>query len=388
MKKRKIQKGRALSIMTLGLAAVSLVSVGFSAWVIQMEANVTASQITASVAEVENQTVTFETITLGNDTSIHFDAADGDNKGSIIAKDIVQSGEPGAPDYMYSFAFKTVLLDTQAYSAIEGKQTFKGLTIQTVEVVNNDYDAEEDKTFHQLSSFVNATTGVQGLTGRDGDKQVISTPTIINSAVKRTTTGNQTVDHVVSSGNTVSAKMPLVASDALNFGNSTEPKTIYLMKKDVIYTAATETEPSNNGIDLKDVTSTLTEPDGADFSKWNIKIVIEKEKLLETTGIDNDYTYTFTCTFKVNYGEKYKGLNPSLCDGAEQDAFYTAAGFTKTGDEFNLPPVKDIKNSNDAVLYDGIATDLKNLYSANGNKLEHTIFHSPTEDKIEITKPQ
>ena len=88
MKKFNLKKGRALSATVLGLAALSLVGVGFSAWVIQTEKTASIESITVSVAEVKNNTVTIAGAVDGTNNSFKLDAAYGDDKGDIIAEGV------------------------------------------------------------------------------------------------------------------------------------------------------------------------------------------------------------------------------------------------------------------------------------------------------------
>ena len=103
--KRKIKKGRSAAIVTLGLAAVSLVSVGFSAWIIQTATMEETTEITVNVADVNNQTINITDVAL-TDSTFEFDALKTDNQGEIIwGKDTANPDDDAGEDLTWGFEF-------------------------------------------------------------------------------------------------------------------------------------------------------------------------------------------------------------------------------------------------------------------------------------------
>ena len=104
--KRKIKKGRSAAIVTLGLAAVSLVSVGFSAWIIQTATIEETTEITVNVANVNNQTIDITDVALTADSTFEFDALKTDNQGEIIwGKDTQNAEDDAGEDLTWGFKF-------------------------------------------------------------------------------------------------------------------------------------------------------------------------------------------------------------------------------------------------------------------------------------------
>lgn len=338
MKKRKIKKGRITSFVTLGLAAVSLVSVGFSAWIIRIETASSPVQINTTVADVENQTVGIN-IVANADSSLSFDAANGDGNGEIIASNTV------VEDYTFGVSFNVVLDKSNT-------SIFNGISISTREILNSDYDSLESKSFYELAQY--------------GEGQVINFPTVLSKADKLNT-GTGKYEQILPA-ETVNEPivMPLIAKDAITGLTLDDPekmeKTIYLNKQ-------------NDNNTVFDVTA-LYEADTANYKDYNIVVGITLADNVATTEDLNDVVYTFNVTFTVAYGNAYKGLNPSLCDGAEEDSVYQNAGFSKQDDKFVLPAI------------DTIIQDLNDLNTINGNGLEHTLHHIPGSTGVTIEKKQ
>lgn len=289
MKKFNLKKGRALSATVLGLAAVSLVGVGFSAWVIQTEKTASIENITVSVAEVKNNTVTIAGAVDSTNKSFKLDAASGDNAGDIRAEDVTENDQNWAINITFS------LTDAQARG---NSQIFKGLSISTSEKQETSIAAEHPY------SYLDAEGG-----------NILSMPVIISS--------NAT-------------EMALVDSEALKYVETGDAgkQTFNLYR---------------NGDTITDVTdSTHVNHDDA-----NITLEISRVANGETL-----FDYTIKATFEVKWGSKYKGFNPSLCDGANE-AVNTAFG------EEEKPTISEIE------------TDLTNIGYLNGSQINHVVYHDP-----------
>lgn len=83
MKKKNIKKGRLATYTIFGLASVSLIAVGFSAWIIQSDTVEALGDVTVQVAEVDNQRVQILEATMTDD-AFKLDAAANDTTGPIV----------------------------------------------------------------------------------------------------------------------------------------------------------------------------------------------------------------------------------------------------------------------------------------------------------------
>lgn len=289
MKSKKILKGRTLSTLVLGLAAVSLVGVGFSAWVIQTQTTADIESVTVSVGEVKNNSVTIQNANVTDSTFV-LDAKVGDNQGGIVYE-----GSAIEDDYSWEISFEVDLTLEQAYST-EGKQVFNGITLITKEK----YTVSEGES--PLYTF-----------------PLAETDTILDLPV---TFGSD--------------EMPLVDKNALNFEGAS--KEIYL----------------NRATD-----GTVSQVESTD--SYNISVSITKA--LKTESV---YTYTFLAEFTLKWGEKYKGYNPSLCDGADATVNEAFGGIE------NLPNITSSTPEGDS-----IEKDLNLLNGLNGHQINHTLVHDP-----------
>lgn len=84
----RFTKGKTIGFVTAGLAVVSLIGVGFSAWVVNgNSSNVTTDgNVTVSVADITDKRITISKLTLNANGGIKFDAAAGDATGPIVSK--------------------------------------------------------------------------------------------------------------------------------------------------------------------------------------------------------------------------------------------------------------------------------------------------------------
>lgn len=289
MKNKKLFKGRTISTLVLGLAAVSLIGVGFSAWVIQTQTTADIESVTVNVADVKNNSVTIEDAAVSDSTFV-LDAKVGDNQGAIIYE-----GSASEDDYSWSITFAVNLTEEEAYST-EGKQVFNGFSLTT----NEKYTVAEGDT--PLYTFPSAETDT-----------ILELPATFGGS-----------------------EMPLVDKNALNFtGNST---SIYLNRV-------------SNG--------TVSKVDNSEDANISVSIA----KALKQ---DDVYTYTFTVEFTLKWGEKYKGFNPSLCDGAD------ASANSAFGGAENLPDITSSTSEGDS-----IEKDLNLLRGLNGHQINHTLIHDP-----------
>lgn len=102
----RFTKGKTIGFVTAGLAVVSLIGVGFSAWVVNgNSSNVTTDgNVTVSVADITDKRITISKLTLNANGGIKFDAAANDATGPIVSDGVEQ----------LSFNIKFPLLDVPA----------------------------------------------------------------------------------------------------------------------------------------------------------------------------------------------------------------------------------------------------------------------------------
>lgn len=79
----KLNKGKLLGIVAAGLSTVSLMGVGFAAWVINGGDNKDVENITITVAGTQDNTITFDPAPTLTDGTINFDAKANDTTGPI-----------------------------------------------------------------------------------------------------------------------------------------------------------------------------------------------------------------------------------------------------------------------------------------------------------------
>lgn len=72
--KNKLNKGKTIGIVAASLAAVSLLGVGYSSWIIQHKAETTISNVSVSVADVTDSGIDLSDASVANSTSLKFDA--------------------------------------------------------------------------------------------------------------------------------------------------------------------------------------------------------------------------------------------------------------------------------------------------------------------------
>lgn len=98
----KIKHNKILTYSMLGLAAVSLVGVAFSSWLVQETQGAKVENITVSVADVQDESliITDAKVDAKNSTFL-FDAKEDDKTGPII-----YTGDTGGEDLTFGITFK------------------------------------------------------------------------------------------------------------------------------------------------------------------------------------------------------------------------------------------------------------------------------------------
>ena len=98
----KIKHNKILTYSMLGLAAVSLVGVAFSSWLVQEIQGAKVQNITVSVADVQDKSLIITNAKLDEkDSTFLFDAENNDTTGPII-----YTGNTGGEDLTFGITFK------------------------------------------------------------------------------------------------------------------------------------------------------------------------------------------------------------------------------------------------------------------------------------------
>lgn len=98
----KIKHNKILTYSMLGLAAVSLVGVAFSSWLVQEIQGAKVENITVSVADVQDKSLIITEAKLDeNNSTFLFDAKEDDTTGPII-----YTGNTGGEDLTFGITFK------------------------------------------------------------------------------------------------------------------------------------------------------------------------------------------------------------------------------------------------------------------------------------------
>lgn len=98
----KIKHNKILTYSMLGLAAVSLVGVAFSSWLVQEIQGAKVESITVSVADVQDKSLIITDAKVdGNNSTFLFDAKENDATGPII-----YTGDTGGEDLTFGITFK------------------------------------------------------------------------------------------------------------------------------------------------------------------------------------------------------------------------------------------------------------------------------------------
>lgn len=138
MKKKNIKKGRLATYTIFGLASVSLIAVGFSAWIVQTDIVVTLDEVTVQVAEVDNQIVQILEAEM-TDGSFKLEPAKDDDVGPIVS-----DGE-NYEDLSLGFVFQW---------AIEDSPNFNGINYRLIATETIDNGTGTQITDPTLSDFV------------------------------------------------------------------------------------------------------------------------------------------------------------------------------------------------------------------------------------------
>lgn len=116
MKKNKFQKGKSLAIAVFGLAAVAVVGVGFSSWVISFSQTGKVENVTLTVADIEDGSV-YIVNEQKTDDSFVFDAANSATTGTVT------HGGTTSEDLDIEFKFDLLYRDAKKIQNVKAVMT-------------------------------------------------------------------------------------------------------------------------------------------------------------------------------------------------------------------------------------------------------------------------
>lgn len=116
----KFNKGKIIGIACASLAAVSLVGVGFSSWVISTRNEATTDNVSVTVANTSDKRIAISDAKVSDDDkSINFDCKNTDKTG-----DIQYSGETGGEDLHFTITYNVTLGADLADGEYKGIQAY------------------------------------------------------------------------------------------------------------------------------------------------------------------------------------------------------------------------------------------------------------------------
>lgn len=119
----KLNKGKLLGIVAAGLSTVSLMGVGFAAWVINGGANKDTDSIQITVAETVDHSITFDSVSV-SEPAISFDAKMDDKTGPITG-----DGE-NDEDLNFSIEYTLTCADKSKFGGVKAYMTIADATAE------------------------------------------------------------------------------------------------------------------------------------------------------------------------------------------------------------------------------------------------------------------
>lgn len=171
----RFTKGKTIGFVTAGLAVVSLIGVGFSAWVVNGNSSnvATDGNVTVSVADITDERITIFNLKLNANNGIKFDAAKDDTTGPIVSKD-------GAEQLSFSIMFTldvsspiSKFKNIEAYMSIDESDSTKKSAFETAIGNTKNYIVTP---VHYESTHTNASSNATDLipTGKSLSSNVTS----------------------------------------------------------------------------------------------------------------------------------------------------------------------------------------------------------------------
>ncbi len=119
----KLNKGKLLGIVAAGLSTVSLMGVGFAAWVITGGANKDIGNIQITVADTQDKSIKFTSASVSEDNStISFDAKKDDTTGPITGDGTYDE------DLNFSIKYTLTCADASKFGGVKAYMTIEDAT--------------------------------------------------------------------------------------------------------------------------------------------------------------------------------------------------------------------------------------------------------------------
>lgn len=185
----KFNKGKIIGIACASLAAVSLVGVGFSSWVISTRNPVSTGNVTVNVAETFDKRIVIDEVRV-SDPNIKFDCKKGDSVG-----DIQYTGDDnGGEDLSFTITYNVTLLGANLTDGeYQGIKAYYSMIDESE--INKKFTALIGKNYFTMPISNSEDSATQIADGTkvqpEGDKNVTTTPNV-------TTKINKVTNNVIS----------------------------------------------------------------------------------------------------------------------------------------------------------------------------------------------
>ncbi len=172
-KTNKFSKGKTVGIVAASLAAVSLIGVGFSTWIISNTNKEQTGDITVNVADTKDMSVMISNATVDtNDNSVNFDADE--EKMNKAEGHILSCSKGDKEDLTFTLTYKVTV------SADAGSWQIKAAINDTDDKKFN--AAINTKKYIALPATLGLTEGVECLSKKDSTSDAIGTGATVSSA--------------------------------------------------------------------------------------------------------------------------------------------------------------------------------------------------------------
>ncbi len=178
-KANKFSKGKTIGIVAASLAAVSLIGVGFSTWIIQTKTDATVSDISVTVADTKDISVAITEAAVDSDNnSVKFDA----DKNQKVDASILSCGDSDAEDLSFAITYKVTLGENvgtwQIKAAVEDTNSKFSTAVNTKKYIKMP-EKLGIKTGNECLNQDSATNADPGLTVTKEDQDATTKKTTI-----------------------------------------------------------------------------------------------------------------------------------------------------------------------------------------------------------------
>lgn len=185
----RFTKGKTIGFVTAGLAVISLIGVGFSAWVVNGNSNnvATDSNVTVTVADITDERITISNLKLNSNDGIKFDAAANDTTGPIVSKEGAEQLSFSVSFTLYVSSAISKFKNIEAYMSTDESDTTKKTAFENAIGNNKNYIVtpvkyESSHTSASSSATALIPSGKSLSSDVTSDTEVILTDSTTNKA--------------------------------------------------------------------------------------------------------------------------------------------------------------------------------------------------------------